>query len=268
MTLRSRLTRAASLAAAGLVLLSVAAAPASAKSIGQVGSVCSLGSPGYDIFLQQGNDVTLGFGITGAGGNGTWHIFIGEAGLTPIIDRNFTGGPAWTVSTHRVFTPGFHTVDIIGDNLTTGERCSMPLGFRVGGTAGLADITMSGSASAGSVAPGGALTLTFTAKNVGSAVDPGVTFVATLPAAIPASAIQSARTNASQACDVVAATDTVAGTVTCNFGAMDVSLTRTATITLTAPAAVGAYDVVATVITTSLEKSTSDNDASVGVKVK
>ncbi len=124
--MRRTLTAALAVTAAALAL----AAPAMPKSISQIPAACTDGTSAHGIFLRQGADFSFGFGASGAGGVGTWHVTIGDNGVA-MYDRDIAGTTAWNLVFSRTLSKGAHLITYRGENLTTGAVCTAAVSTKV-----------------------------------------------------------------------------------------------------------------------------------------
>lgn len=107
-----------------LIALGGLTEPAAAKSITRLPASCGAGTAGYGIFQKQGKQFTVGFGASGPGSVGTWHVRVTDNGSAALIDGTYDiAVPAWSASTSLTLGKGGHALVYQADNLTTGESC-------------------------------------------------------------------------------------------------------------------------------------------------
>lgn len=127
---RFRNTVIAGLALAGALGLA-ATDVAEAKSVSLIPAACSNGTAAHVVYLSSGSKATLGFGSNAVASLGTWHIVISDNG-TALLDRTLVASvPAWSLSTQRTLAKGTHFIEIVADNLSTGETCTYALTNKV-----------------------------------------------------------------------------------------------------------------------------------------
>lgn len=168
-------------------------------------------------------------------------------------------GLAWTVSTNRTLPAGLHVVTASGDNLTTGESCSVTMAFRTGGGGGGAqpDIQVSGSPSTSTPATGAMYSYTYRVRNNGSAVATAVGFTDVPPIELPPSSFQSVTTSSGAPCATAPVGDQLI--VSCDLGDMAAGVQTSVTVTVTAPATPAKYDNTVTAYETNTDKNYGDN---------
>ncbi len=206
---------------------------------------------------------------TGAPASGTPPL--SETPTTPAV--TIGGVPAQVVfSGLAPFFVGLYQVNaLVADNTPGGS--AVPVAVTIGGalsntatiavqgtTQGLANLSVSKTASPNPVNSGGVITYTLTVKNIGNADAQSVILTDPLPAGVSFVSC----TTSTGSCTASG------GTVTASLGTLAAGGSVTVTISATAPPGVASPIVItntATVSTTSQQSSTANNQASVNVTV-